>query len=162
MQAVDLTDTIERALAHHDLGATTIDAFFGGLKQQAHVAADVIAVVSQDRCGPEQDRRVAIVPALVRPSVDGGTVRLPSDVVLLPFPFTALSASKRRPVLILKESNAQGDFLAVQITSQTRYLPALSLVAADFELGGLPKESIVRPDKVFTLNESLIVGGSGS
>lgn len=82
---------------------------------------------------------------------------LPSDVVLLPFPFTALSASKRRPVLILKESNAQGDFLAVQITSQTRYLPVLSLVAADFELGGLPKESIVRPDKVFTLNESLIV-----
>ena len=64
---------------------------------------------------------------------------LPSDIVLLPFPFTALSASKRRPVLILKESNAQGDFLAVQITSQTRYLPVLSLVAADFELGGLPK-----------------------
>ena len=32
-----------------------------------------------------------------------------------------------------------------------------ALVAEDFELGGLPKESIVRPDKVFTLNESLIV-----
>ena len=86
-----------------------------------------------------------------------GTMPLPSEIVLLPFPFTDLSASKRRPVLVLKEGNAQGDFLAAQITSQTQHLPAVGLRAEDFELGGLPKESIVRPDKVFTLNESLIV-----
>ena len=81
---------------------------------------------------------------------------LPSEIVLLPFPFTDLSAIKRRPVLVLKASNAQGDFLAVQITSQMSYRPAVRLTAEDFDLGGLPKESIVRPDKVFTLNESLI------
>ena len=82
---------------------------------------------------------------------------LPSEIVLLPFPFTDLSATKRRPVLVLKEGNAQGDFLAAQITSQTGYRPAVRLKAEDFELGGLPKDSIVRPDKVFTLNEGLIV-----
>jgi mRNA interferase MazF len=82
---------------------------------------------------------------------------LPSEVVLLPFPFTDLSATKRRPVLVLKAANAQGDFLAVQITSQLGYRPAVRLLAEDFELGGLPKESIVRPDKVFTLNKALIV-----
>jgi mRNA interferase MazF len=82
---------------------------------------------------------------------------LPSEIVLLPFPFTDLSATKRRPVLVLKASNAQGDFLAVQITSQLGYRPAVRLIAEDFELGGLPKESIVRPDKVFTLNKALIV-----
>ena len=86
-----------------------------------------------------------------------GTMPLPSEIVLLPFPFTGLSASKRRPVLVLKACDARGDFLAVQITSQTQYRPAVSLRAEDFELGALPKESIVRPDKVFTLNESLIV-----
>ncbi len=37
----------------------------------------------------------------------------PSEVVLLPFPFTDLSASKKRPVLILEKPNFQGDFLAV-------------------------------------------------
>ncbi|MFZ0791309.1 MAG: hypothetical protein WAM94_16990 [Chromatiaceae bacterium] len=67
----------------------------------------------------------------------------------MPFPFTDLSAIKRRPVLVLKASNAQGDFLAVQITSQMSYRPAVRLTAEDFDLGGLPKESIVRPDKVF-------------
>jgi mRNA interferase MazF len=82
---------------------------------------------------------------------------LPSEIVLLPFPFTDLSATKRRPVLVLKAGNAQGDFLAVQITSQLGYRPAVRLIAEDFELGGLPKESMVRPDKVFTLNKALIV-----
>ena len=82
---------------------------------------------------------------------------LPSEIVLLPFPYTDLSATKRRPVLVLKAGNAQGDFLAVQITSQLGYRPAVRLIAEDFELGGLPRESIVRPDKVFTLNKALIV-----
>lgn len=50
---------------------------------------------------------------------------LPSDVVLLPFPFSDLSANKKRPVLILKVANFQGDFLAVQITSQTGYMKML-------------------------------------
>lgn len=31
------------------------------------------------------------------------------------------------------------------------------VICEDFELGGLPKESIVRPDNVFALNEALIV-----
>ena len=61
----------------------------------------------------------------------------PSEVVLLPFPFTDLSASKKRPVLILKKPNFQGDFLAVQITSQSGYENALVLHQDDFILGFL-------------------------
>jgi mRNA interferase MazF len=80
-----------------------------------------------------------------------------SDVVLLPFPFSDLSASKQRPVLLLKRPNAQGDFVAAQITSQLRHHPQVALDAADFDLGVLPKPSIVRVDKLFTLNEVLIL-----
>jgi len=80
-----------------------------------------------------------------------------SDVVLLPFPFSDLSASKKHPVLILKAANFQGDFLAVQITSQVGYENALGLQEEDFVLGLPPKMSFVRPDKLITLNNSLIV-----
>jgi mRNA interferase MazF len=82
---------------------------------------------------------------------------LPSEIVLLPFPFTDLSAHKKRPVLILKKSNFQGDFLALQITSQSGFANALQLTQDDFVLGLLPKTSYVRPDKLITLNESLVI-----
>lgn len=85
----------------------------------------------------------------------------PCEVVLLPFPFTDLSANKKRPVLILKASNFQGDFLAVQITSQSGFENALALQQNDFELGLLPKTSYVRPDKLITLNGSLVVQRMG-
>lgn len=81
----------------------------------------------------------------------------PSDIILIPFPFTDLSANKKRLVLILKAANFQGDFLAVQITSQPNYDGALELQQADFLLGLLPKKSFIRPDKLVTLNESLIL-----
>jgi len=81
----------------------------------------------------------------------------PSDVVLLPFPFSDLSAHKKRPVLILKTVNLQGDFLAVQITSQAGYEGALVLQQDDFALGLLPKTSYVRTDKLVTLNQSLVI-----
>jgi mRNA interferase MazF len=81
----------------------------------------------------------------------------PSDIVLLPFPFTDLSASKKRPVVILKVPNFQGDFLAVQITSQSGYENSLVLHQDDFILGFLPKISFVRLDKLVTLNESLVI-----
>nr|VFJ45276.1 MAG: mRNA interferase MazF [Candidatus Kentron sp. DK] len=80
----------------------------------------------------------------------------PSDVVLLPFPFSDLTAHKKRPVLVLQAVNLQGDFLAVQITSQPGYRGALVLEQEDFHIGRLPKRSFVRPDKLITLNTSLI------
>jgi len=79
-----------------------------------------------------------------------------SEIVLLPFPFTDLSAGKHRPVLVLKASNSQGDFVAAQITSQLHHHPSVRLVADDFELGDMPKPSIVRTDKIFTLSEALV------
>ncbi len=69
-------------------------------------------------------------------------IYLPSDVVLLPFPFSDLSANKKRPVLILRAANFQGNFLAVQITFQTGYENALELRQDDFILGLLPKKAL--------------------
>lgn len=40
------------------------------------------------------------------------------DLVLIPFPFTDLSALKRRPVLALTAADAFGDFVGVPVTSR--------------------------------------------
>lgn len=40
------------------------------------------------------------------------------DLVLLPFPFTDLSAAKRRPVLAVTAADSYGDFIALPVTSR--------------------------------------------
>ncbi|MDO9452792.1 MAG: type II toxin-antitoxin system PemK/MazF family toxin [Stagnimonas sp.] len=81
----------------------------------------------------------------------------PRDVVLLPFPFTDLSAAKLRPVLVLRGPDSRGDFLAAQITSQAGHALAVALAPADYALHPLPKTSYARPDKLFTLHTSQVV-----
>ena len=79
------------------------------------------------------------------------------DVVVLPFPFTDLSHSKRRPALIL--SGIQGDdYVMLQITSQNvRNSYAIPLLETDFQEGTLRKASNIRPNKIFTLDGDLIL-----
>jgi len=87
------------------------------------------------------------------PSVD--------DVVIIPFPYSDLSQSKRRPALVLAEAG-RGDFLRCQITNkQYGDLHALSLKESDFLSGGSKRDSFIRGVKLFTANEALILGVAG-
>lgn len=79
------------------------------------------------------------------------------DIVLVPFPFTDLSASKRRPVLALTRPDGYGDFLAMPITSRPRPENGVTLTQADMTDGVLPAASWVRADRVVTLNASLVI-----
>ena len=79
------------------------------------------------------------------------------DVVLLPFPFSDLSASKRRPVLVLAGADAYGDFIAMPVTSRPQGEHGLPLAASDLVNGALPVGSWVRTDRAVTLHASLIV-----
>ena len=38
------------------------------------------------------------------------------DLVLIPFPFSDLSAAKKRPVLLLTRPDVYGDFIALAVT----------------------------------------------
>ena len=79
------------------------------------------------------------------------------DVIVLPFPFSDLSASKKRPALIL--SNIKGDdYIMLQITSKNvKDNYAIPLLEADFCSGSLQTDSNIRPNKIFTLDEKLIL-----
>lgn len=78
-------------------------------------------------------------------------------LLLIPFPFSDLSATKRRPVLVLTEPDGYGDFIALAVTSKQRHEHSLPLEAPHLASGSLPVSSWVRTDRVVTLNASLVI-----
>src|SRR5271166_4098090 len=79
------------------------------------------------------------------------------ELVLIPFPFSDLSAAKRRPVLLHTGPDGYGDFIALAVTSRRQTDKAIALDPKDLVQGSLPLASWVRTDRVVTLNASLIV-----
>jgi mRNA interferase MazF len=83
------------------------------------------------------------------------------DVVVLPFPFSDLSATKRRPALVVATLTGI-DVILCQITSQaTRDSYALALVESDFTEGGLRQASFIRPNRLFTADSGLVLYRAG-
>ena len=78
-------------------------------------------------------------------------------VVLVRFPFSDLSSTKLRPAVVLAEAG-RGDAVLCQVTSRA-YADAQAVELRDesFATGGLRRVSYMRPGKLFTANESLIV-----
>ena len=83
------------------------------------------------------------------------------EVVVLPFPQTNLQVGKRRPALVVADL-AGDDLILCQITSQARsdgY--SVPLVHADFEQGRLAVDSFIRPNRLFTVEQSVILYTAG-
>ena len=83
------------------------------------------------------------------------------DIVVIPFPFSDLNGSKRRPAFVIKEL-PYNDILLCQITSKaSKDQFSVPLLNDDFSSGGLPVESNVRPNKLFTADERIIIRKAG-
>jgi len=82
------------------------------------------------------------------------------DIVLVPFPFTDQTASKRRPAAIVSSrayNLARPDLVVMAVTSQIRALPALGEVWINrWQEAGLLKPSAIKP--VFaTIEQRLVI-----
>ncbi|MFA4920395.1 MAG: type II toxin-antitoxin system PemK/MazF family toxin [Thermodesulfovibrionales bacterium] len=68
------------------------------------------------------------------------------DVVVIPFPFSDLTESKRRPAFVI--ANLEGDdVILCQITSKiVQDMYSLPIDDSDFETGSLKQLSNIRPD----------------
>jgi len=83
------------------------------------------------------------------------------DVVVVPFPFSNLTMSKRRPALVVTDL-AGDDLILCQITSQDicdKY--AVELHDSDFESGSLNKPSNIRPNRLFTADRHIVLYKTG-
>lgn len=78
-------------------------------------------------------------------------------VVLVPFPFTDLSQSTKRPAVVLADASLE-DLILCQITSNPyRDARAVQLTDKDFKTGSLHRMSYARPSKLFTGSKILII-----
>ncbi|MDD2631119.1 MAG: type II toxin-antitoxin system PemK/MazF family toxin [Bacteroidales bacterium] len=84
------------------------------------------------------------------------------DVAVVPFPFSDLSSSKKRPAIVL--ANLKGeDVILCQITSQfVKHNYAVPLDSSDFRYGTLHKSGNVRPNRIFTAEKSIIIRKIGT
>jgi len=78
------------------------------------------------------------------------------DVVVVPFPFSDLSNSKRRPAFVVTQLIGD-DVILCQITTPAKpdsYSIPLSTV--DFDAGGLDHDSHLRPNRLFTADSKIV------
>ncbi|MCL1951207.1 MAG: type II toxin-antitoxin system PemK/MazF family toxin [Oscillospiraceae bacterium] len=88
------------------------------------------------------------------------------DIILIPMPYTDLSAEKKRPALVLSGdayNESCSDILAVMVTSTRHRMPYdIAIAEDDMASGELPKQSYVRSDRIFSIAQKLIVKTYGS
>jgi mRNA interferase MazF len=85
----------------------------------------------------------------------------PGAVVLVRFPFSDLSQTKLRPAVVLAGAG-RGDWILCQVTSKPYGdVGAIQLDEASFSVGSLRVMSYVRPGKLFTASQELIVAEVG-
>jgi mRNA interferase MazF len=88
---------------------------------------------------------------------------LKGKIVLIPFPFTDLTATKLRPALVLYEG--EKDVVAAFISSRTEKPKATDITIdekhPEFKQTGLKLASVIKLDTVATISKTLIVGEIG-
>ncbi len=89
-------------------------------------------------------------------------VPVKGDVVVIPFPFSDLSASRKRPALVV--ANLTGDDVILsQITSAAKNDQySILLTKNDFNAGNLKVESRIRPNRLFTADKSIVEYKAGT
>ena len=84
------------------------------------------------------------------------------DIVIVPFPFTDLSNTKIRPAIAVTDQMRK-DVVLCQITSKSATdTHSVELTDADMSSGRLERDSLVRVNKLFTIQASEILKVIGS
>ena len=81
------------------------------------------------------------------------------EILLIPVPFSDLSSVKRRPVLVISNTSynrTNSDMIVVSITSNLQQ-HGIVIESKDLLAGELPKKSLVRYDKIYTLEQCIVI-----
>ena len=88
------------------------------------------------------------------------------EILLIPIPFSDLSSSKKRPVLVLSNDDYNKkteDIIVAAITSNLSAKEFVVLIGNnDLDEGVLKVDSCIRVDKIYTLSQSIVISRFGS
>jgi mRNA interferase MazF len=90
------------------------------------------------------------------------------QIVLTPFPYTDLSGSKLRPVLLLRQASSRyDDWLVCMVSSQLQQAEAgfdeiIALKDTDFSATGLKVTSVLRLSRLTVIDGALLIGSIGA
>lgn len=82
------------------------------------------------------------------------------DIVLIPFPFTNLKGTKKRPAVVLYAGEM--DIIVSFITSKLKWYDKTDVLVEPDSKNGLKKPSIIRTEKLATLDTNLVIGKLGA
>ncbi|MDD5615751.1 MAG: type II toxin-antitoxin system PemK/MazF family toxin [Candidatus Methanoperedens sp.] len=81
------------------------------------------------------------------------------EIILITFPFTDLSGSKLRPALVLAADKE--DITVAFITTNLQQVNNTDMFLRKSSINGLKKDSLVKMNKIATLDHSLAMGNVG-
>ncbi|MDR0858665.1 MAG: type II toxin-antitoxin system PemK/MazF family toxin [Oscillospiraceae bacterium] len=88
------------------------------------------------------------------------------DIWLVPVPFTDLTSSKKRPVVVLSNNGYNmitEDIVVAAMTSNVEEKPySVTVSSDDLSEGELLRTSCIRADKIYTLSKSIAIKKFGT
>lgn len=85
------------------------------------------------------------------------------DIVLIPFPYSDLTSFEKRPALIISNEkiNKMQDRICCLITTKS-HKDDLLIEKNSFKNGTLPFKSFIKPQRIFTIHEGVIIKKFGT
>jgi len=79
------------------------------------------------------------------------------EIVLIPFPYSDLTGSKKRPAIIISNSNLKGQDKICSLVTSNNPERGVLIKRDSFKEGKLPFKSWVKPERIFTVESRIII-----
>ncbi|MDA3836184.1 MAG: type II toxin-antitoxin system PemK/MazF family toxin [Nanoarchaeota archaeon] len=79
------------------------------------------------------------------------------DIILIPFPYSDLTGSKKRPAIIISNSKLKGDDFICSLITSNSPKDGLLIKNQSLQENKLPFKSWVKPQRIFTIDKKIII-----
>ena len=79
------------------------------------------------------------------------------DIILIPFPYSDLTGVKKRPAIIVSNSNLKGEDKICCLVTSNNPSDGILISKNSFSEGTLPFKSWIKPHRIFTIDKRIII-----